>query len=209
MLTKPSVNIPCAVIISACLGLSIWSAYAVFQHQLTSIYAENALLENLQASLLSAAGLLFLANATLTQRPDKAIMLFFSVLCLAFVLREVDVERLDVASLLILVGSGTGRTILLFLAFLAIVVYSLLHFSYYQKAALAFARSKPGRLLMVALVFLIAGEAFEHAGHIFEHHQFYEEALELWGYSFILLSSCFANPFLRRLNTQEKPRTNL
>jgi len=197
---KPrNIIIPSAVVLSASVVFTVCAAYAVFQHNLIQIYSENALIENIQALILAITSMVYLANATLGKRSDKLIMLFCSVLCLSFLLRELDVERLAVPQLLITLGSGMGRTVILTLAFFAILSYGLLNFSYYMQAALAFTRSKAGWALFAGGALLITGEIFERSGSLIEHHVFFEELGELWGYSLILVSSIYANSFMGEL----------
>src|SRR5688572_24415927 len=136
-----------AVILGALLGLLIWSAYSVVALNRTDIYAENALLENIQAVLLAGACIVFLGPAAFEKRSDKLILLSCSWLCLAFVLRELDVERLDVPDSLKFIGSGTGRNVLIAGGALILISYAAFWFSYYKSRITEFLRSRSGLLL--------------------------------------------------------------
>lgn len=121
--------------------------------------------------------------------------MFCSLLCLSFAFRELDVERLDVHSVFKLLGSGTGRNIILGLAFTTLIVYAATKFSYYKKACIMFSTSKPGILLISAGLLLIVGCVFEENESIIQN-VFFEEIFELGGYSLIFLSAIGANSFV-------------
>lgn len=170
------------------LGLFLWSAYRVFIYDQAEIYAEHGLLENMQAIILAVAMLAFLGPAVFENRSDKLILLFCALLCYSFVLRELDVKRLDIHEMLIFIGSGVGRKVTLAAAFIAIAAYASFRFTYYKNAAVRFLRSWPGILLMMGGGFLLIGEFFEK-NQLIIHHAFFEEISELFGYICILLSA--------------------
>lgn len=181
-------GIICAVIVGGTLGLFLWSAYSVVVLNRTDIYAENGLLENIQAVLLVIAGIAFFAPIAFEKRSDKLILCFCSLLCFSFVLRELDVEDLDVHDALKFIGSGAGRNTILAAAFIAVFSYAAFWFSYYKKQAVQFLRSKAGVLLMAGGVLLIVGEVFEKESSI-AYHVYLEEMVELVGYVVILLAA--------------------
>lgn len=188
-----------AVIISAYFGFVLWATFAVLDNN-THIYAENGLIENIQAGILVVACIVYLATAAFDKRSETLILLFCSLLCYSFMLRELDVERFDVPYALKLIGSGAGRNIILATAFAAIFGYAALsNYSYYKKAAVGFIKSRPGFLLIAGGVFLIIGDSFEKYKGI-THYGFFEEIIELFGYVLILLSSLTAGTFLNREN---------
>ena len=63
------------------------------------------------------------------------MLVFFSLLCFSMVLREVDVENLNVIDDLKFIGHGVGRNTMLTIGFVAIVIYALLDYKYYIKLA--------------------------------------------------------------------------
>lgn len=184
-------NATSGLLVRAWFGFTIWAAYSVFYGNRTHLYADNGLIENIQAVLLIIAGLVYLAAAAITKRSDKLILLFCSVVCLTFLLREVDVEDFDIHPVLLFMGHGIGRNTMLVTAFIAIFGYAVLNFSYYTKTAVAFAKSRPGWLLVAGGVCLLVGDFFDKS-HGIHHHVFYEEIAELLGHIFILLSSISA-----------------
>ncbi len=193
-------GIPAAIIISVYIVFAIWASNAVLDNN-THIYAENGLIENIQAAILAIACLVYLLSATLNKKTETLIFLFFSLLCYSFMLRELDVERLDVPHVLKVIGSGKGRDISLALAFSTIFIYAALtDFSYYKKAAIDFIRSRPGVLMMAAAVFLLIGDIFEKYKDL-AYHDFFEEMSELFAYGLILSASFTASFFPNNLNT--------
>jgi len=167
------------------LGVIFWSFYSVYVFNQTTIYAENGLLENVQVLTLSIAGLFFFLPIVRQKRNDKLFLLFFAFLCLAFVLREVDIEDLNVPNFLIVIGSGAGRNIILATGFFAIFSCSLFNLTHYKKVLRNFL-SRCGVLIVTAGILLCIGDFFEKVSSI-QHNMFYEEMFELLGYVLILL----------------------
>ena len=172
----------------------------------SQIYAEDGLIENIQASFLAIACLVYLAVAVLDKQSKTLILLFCSLLCYGFVLRELDVEKLNVPSAIKFMGSGVGRNASVGAAFAAILIYvGFSGFTQHVKTAVAFFKVKSGALLLVAAVFLFVGEFFEKQTEMV-FHVFYEEMLELLGYLFILLSSLSVVPFFNRVGSRSNGR---
>src|SRR5690606_1088725 len=94
-----------SAILGAWLGFSALACYLLFVENNTNVYAENGILETTQAVLLALACVLFLATALWEKGQGRLVVLFCSLLCYGFVLREVDVETFDIPDLLILLGS--------------------------------------------------------------------------------------------------------
>lgn len=186
------------VTMGAFFVLFLWTAHSVFILNITSIYAENGLLENIQIILLAISCIVFLIPIAIEKKPEKLILLFCSLLCYSFILRELDVEILDVNNTIKFVCSGVGRYTTLSVAFIALFSYAAFRFSYYTNASVSFIRSKSGILLMSGGLFLIVGDLFEKRSTII-HHVYWEELFELCGYCFILLSAFAANAGLNRI----------
>ena len=167
------------------LGFSFWSFFSVYMLNQTTIYAENGLIENIQVLTLSIACLFFFLPIVRQKRNDKLFLLFFAFLCLACVLREVDIEDLNVPNFLIVIGSGAGRNIILATGFFAIFSYSLSNVTHYKKVLRSFL-SRCGIVIVTAGILLFIGDFFEKVSLI-QHRMFYEEMFELSGYVLILL----------------------
>lgn len=72
---------------------------------------ENGFLENMQVAFLTLGMLGFLFNCFANNL--KSFAFFGALICLSFILREIDVELLDIASIIKTLGSGLGRNILM------------------------------------------------------------------------------------------------
>ncbi len=157
-----------------------WSFYLVFFLNNASFYKENGTLENIQVLLLFATFLIFLLPTLYQKRNDKLIFGFFSLLILNFILRELDVEELVIPKILILIGSGTGRKVLLAIGFVSILLYATFNFKYYTNLSKELFQSKAGALIVISPIFLFLGGFFEDAQ--FQHNEYFEEISELIGY---------------------------
>lgn len=186
------------VTLGAFFVLFLWTAHSVFIFNITSIYAENGLLENIQVILLTISCIVFLIPIALEKKTEKSILLFCSLLCYSFILREMDFESLDVPNVIKFISFGVGRNATLTAAFISLFSYAAFRFSYYKNACISFIRSKSGILLMSGGLFLIVGDIFEKRSSII-HHVYWEELFELCGYCFILLSAFAANAGLNRI----------
>ena len=151
------------------------------------VYDENNLLENTQAVILALSFLMFLVPILNSGRRDRLLAVFFAMLALGFILRELDVERLNVPNLLVLLGSGDGRNILLATGFSCVLVIALFNFRYYLNLASCFLRARVGVTAMVAGIFLVLGDTFENID--IAHNMLFEESLELMGYAFFMAAS--------------------
>ena len=139
----------CLVILGSFIVVFLWSAYSVFILNNNTIYAENGPLENLQSILLAISCIVYLGPIALKREQERLILLFCSLLCCNFVLRELDVEDLDVPSALKFIGSGVGRNSIFSVAFMALFCFAAFRLSYYKKASILFLRSKSGILLIL------------------------------------------------------------
>ena len=166
------------------LGVIVWSFYGVIGLNDLDIFDENNLLENTQAIVLMFVFFLFLRPLFDPLRGDRLIAVFFAILTLAFLLRELDIEKFDLPKILILLGSGNGRNILLASGFLSTLGFALFKFRYYLDLARCFLRNRTGFVTLIAGLFLIVGDMFEKID--VPYHVLYEESLELLGYAFLL-----------------------
>ncbi len=184
-----------AIIIATTLSLwvafTLWAASLVMNNN-THIYAENGLLENIQACILAITFVVYLVNSAVEKNCCRLFLLSCSLLCYAFLLRELDVEKFDIPYALQMVGSGVGRNTTIAIAFLALFFYAARYFSFYKVEVVNFLRTRPGSLLIMAGVFLILGSVFEDI-YAITHHVFIEESLELFAYVLIMLSSLTVN----------------
>lgn len=189
-----------SAILGAWLGFGALASYSLFVEGNVNVYAENGILETLQAALLALSCLIFLATAIWEKGTGRLVVLFCALLCYGFVLREVDVETFDIPDLLILLGSGAGRNASLAVGLILLCLCALFAgFRAQFRLGLAFARSRAGLLLLSGLGFLLLGDVFEKQvlGSV-PHHVFFEEMSELLGDVMILLSAVASGSFLQR-----------
>jgi hypothetical protein len=201
LLFNPGVGTAGTIALATFLGLILWSVHSVFVVDNVDVYAENGLIETIQTILLGIACIVFLASVMLEKRSDKLILLFCSLLCYSFVLRELDVQSFDIPAALKFFGYGAGRNTTLAAAFLATFIYAAFHFSYYKSAALNFLRSTHGMLMIIAGGVLFISDFFERYGSMV-HHVYVEEIFELCGYVFILLAAFAAKASSHRMTAR-------
>ena len=169
------------------LAIVLWSFYAVMLLDDPSVYAENNLLESTQALTLALALVFFLVPVFDSVRNDRLIAVFMSLLSLGFILRELDVEQFDLPHILILLGSGKGRNLLLGTGLLLTLATALFKFRYYLSLSRCFFRHGAGIATLFAGLFLVIGDMFEKID--IPYHVLYEESLELVGYAILLLAA--------------------
>lgn len=123
---------------------------------------ENRLLENLQASALFLALVLSLVNlAPLRRRPPPYVAAGLAVLFLTLLLRELDLEKLDLPGELTFLGSGTGRNLLLGLLWGAVLLGVARNRRRVKEDTLAYIRSPLMYYLLAAATFYVIGEALD------------------------------------------------
>ena len=144
-------------------------------------------MESTQALTLALALVFFLVPVFDSVRNDRLIAVFLSLLSLGFILRELDVEQFDLPNLLILLGSGKGRNLLLGTGLLLTLVTALFKFRYYLSLSRCFFRHGAGIATLFAGLFLVVGDIFEKID--IPYHVLYEESLELVGYAILLLAA--------------------
>lgn len=176
-----------AVVILLFLCFFCWSLYTVFITENESIYKENGIVENTQVFILFITFLAFIIPSFYQNRNDKLIFIFFSLLILNFMLRELDVEEFNLPKILIIIGAGIGKKILLAIGFTSILLYATFDIKHYLHLSNELLRSKAGSLIFTAPVFLFLGGFFEDAQ--FQHHEYFEEISELTGYILLLLAA--------------------
>ncbi len=88
-----------------------------------SVHAENALLENIQASSLGFAAFAYLVLRP-TSAGERVVYLGLALLSFSFMLRELDLDRMNVSLFLQTLGSGSGRVLLLSALWTSLGVYA-------------------------------------------------------------------------------------
>jgi hypothetical protein len=117
-------------VVAVIVLFNAWVLYEVLHLGNSSIIDENNLLENLQVICYSFSALILFINSLRVSKLNRWLNLFFGVTCLSFVLRELDVEKLDVPNLLIILGSGKGRNIMFIVAFTVLFIVFFRNYKY-------------------------------------------------------------------------------
>ena len=157
-----------------------------------SIYEENGWLENIQVLVVALACLITFLSVVCQKREDKLLLVFFSLACLTFILREIDVEDLNIPYILKLIGSGVWRNVILTTGFLTVSLCMMFHVKHYKTIFKRLIMSKECVLVVTAGMLLCLGEVIEKS-HFVPHHIFWEETSELVGYLLILLTAIKLN----------------
>lgn len=155
---------------------------------------EDGIVEILQSVFITIAIVIFAYRAiSSTDVNEKLTGFGLSLLSLSFLLRELDVEKFDIPSFFIWLGSGTGRG--LFLGTLWIILIFLMYkYKNFQKIKMiSFLTSTQGQLLMFAALMLIFGAFMDKNVFSLENltTRFYEELFELLGYVYLAFSAIF------------------
>lgn len=149
------------------------------------IYEEGEFIENTTAFAFMFSGVLLLFLSLNRSGLEGLLTLTFSVTCLMFFVREVDIEDLNVPYTLQLVGSGRGRDILFLLLYLLIgcgvFVFKKRHVDFKFRALF---RSEVAIVVIVGCVCLLMGDVLQHFDVMMA-----EEILEMDGALLILLAA--------------------
>ncbi|MFT4863626.1 MAG: hypothetical protein ACI95C_002860 [Pseudohongiellaceae bacterium] len=161
-------------------------AYVAVMFQFQSIDSENSILENSQVVFLAAAALGYFLIPPL-QQDTRLINIAISLLCVSFALRELDVEYFNIPDFFIVLGSGTGKKILLAVLWLALIVYSFAAISNKVVFIKQFVGSPIFAILTVAFLLLLAGGAMDKNIFDISHARLLEELAETNAYFIIAL----------------------
>lgn len=153
------------------------------------VYSEGGALEILQAVLLACA-FIYYVTALLRKggKRERMITLFFAVLMWAFILREVDFDKMGLPAAAVFMLYGKGRAITLIAGFSIALIGAAMKFRHYLKTALRFIMSARGVLMAAACALLWTGYMFEHILEV-SNAELYEEGFELAAYCLILASA--------------------
>ncbi len=147
---------------------------------------ENGCLEITQAIILTATLAIFIAALCRKgNKNEKWITLFMAVLCYAFILREVDFDKMGLPDALVFMLYGHGRTAAIVAGFAVALIGAALNFKTYVKSSLRLLFSKRGLLLAASCAMLWTGYFFEHHTKL-ETNELLEEIFELIGYILLL-----------------------
>ena len=160
--------------------------YFSFTQQSDSFHSEGAALENTQVIFLiiSAVGFLFLLPF---KHPYKTIHLAIALLCFSFILRELDLEHMDVFQIIKILGSGQGRILLLASLWASMSFYSYNAVENKVCALKGFCFSPLFSVLLFAFLMLMAGAVLDKKIIEISQPMFFEELAEVNAYMLISL----------------------
>ena len=160
--------------------------YFSFTQQSDSFHSEGAALENTQVIFLiiSAVGFLFLLPF---KHPYKTIHLAIALLCFSFILRELDLEHMDVFQIIKILGNGQGRILLLASLWASLSFYSYNAVENKVCALKGFCFSPLFSVLLFAFLMLMAGAVLDKKIIEISQPMFFEELAEVNAYMLISL----------------------
>jgi hypothetical protein len=171
----------------------------------TEIVKENHALENNQVIMLFICGAVYLQTLFDTQKDRKLFPCAGALLCLSFILRELDVEKFDLPQIIILIGHGLGRNIMLIGLWLLVIVLFIRNYKHYLEFSIYLLMTRSALLMIAGGLLLFVGNLFEDRVFSVNYHQLYEELSELTAYSLILLASLNLSADLQRHINRKSP----
>jgi hypothetical protein len=143
---------------------------------------ENGPLEMLQVLFTCLAIILFCAAAFKSARPQAPLYSAIALTFFTFLIRELDLRKLDLPGILTHIASGPSER--LFIAFGVICILALLVIYRMEliNAGLAYIPTLPGMLIVAGAVFLVGGAVFDKELIDTPFFRLYEEWLEFNGY---------------------------
>lgn len=177
---------------SMSIGISIFFILAVLYLYPEVDTGEEGILEISQSIFIAFSMMGFAYHAFISKEIEAKLASFgLSLLSLTFLLRELDVEKLDIPYFLIILGSGLGRNLLLGSLWIILLILTLKYISVEKKKIVAFLFSTSGQLLMFSALLLVLGVMMDK--NVFSLQlmttRFYEELLELLAYCFLFFVS--------------------
>lgn len=150
-----------------------------------AFFEENGILENSEVVLLCLAALNFLYGFVAARW--RSITFFSFIVCLAFILRELDVEKFNLNSIILFLGSGVGRVILLTSLFIIgfYLLYKEITFSIVKRLM----NSMFFYCLIFSSIFLVLSWVFDKKIFDIPYLVLLEELSELNAYFIIFLAS--------------------
>jgi hypothetical protein len=204
ILPKPyTLNLKISPTAAAIFALVLIDALFFYEAEIkenAEIVKEDHSLENDQVILLFVSGLVYLRALFHVQKGHKLFPCAGALLCLSFILRELDIEKYDLPQAIILLGHGLGRNMLLIGLWLLITALSLRHYKHYLEIAASLLKTRSALFIIAGGLSLVAGSLFEDKVFGVDAYQLYEELSEFNGYYFILLASLHLFPDLERIS---------
>lgn len=160
------------------------------------LYEENQIMEHVQLGLLAIVSWIFwhsdwceMDEVSATERRHfRVLALTAAILGLSFILREMSVKQTGIDWLIYIVD-GFGFKIIMLSLWLPLLVVIGRRFRSYWIITKRVVTSRFFVFAMMAMLLLIGGGIFDKEILKPEHFRFYEEALEMNGYAWLLMSA--------------------
>lgn len=179
--------ITCITVIPIITLLFFTYHFAFYKAQ--EIYGENNIIENIQVILLIITTVICLVISILFERWKSYFALPLALLCFSFLLREIDTERLDLPTSIIMMTSGSGRTLLLVTLWLSTIYCLLVNNTLFRAALKCFIHSLSMRLLCLCALCLVISYLFDKHASDFIYRTVIEETSEICAYYILCLSA--------------------
>ena len=173
------------------IAVGLFGFWRLWLHE-PAIAAEDRLLEWIQVIFLASAALVSLARMIAGPLSERVFPFgFLFLVFLSALLREVDVEDLPLPDVLVLLGSGPGRNIMMAIAWIVYLFLLLRRPSRLPELAHGFLTSRLGIYFTTGVLCYLATIPFDkkmlglsRGGHLFA-----EEALEVAGTLLLFLAT--------------------
>jgi len=158
---------------------------------------ENGVLENTQVVLLFLSGIIFTVQSFSVERNLRFILWMGAWFCLSSILRELDVEKLEVQQWVIAIGSGTGRNLIMGFGWIALCLLAIKSYPEWNGSFRRMARSRTAIFMYSSATILLLGSLFDHGAISVDHGKFWEELFETIGYFLLLPAALLSRSILR------------
>lgn len=171
-------------------------ASTVFAGLDSAVADENGLLENTQVALLSLSGIAFAVKSFNMERDFRLLLWMGAWFCLSFILRELDVEDFAVPQWVVLIGSGTGRNLIMGAGWIVLGVLGIKSLPGLKGSFGYIARSRTALFMYAAGAMLLLGALSEEISG--KEGMIWEETAETIGYFLLLLGAFFSTSIARK-----------
>lgn len=185
-----------AFLVTLNAGLAYFSIYLGD----ASIYAENGLMENLQALFLALACVGYTLAIPKVHGRHRLLTSFLALLMFAFVFRELDVDKMDVPEIFIFFLAEKGRAfyfvplVFMFLALLKDIKHYVKYIGLYLSSVTMV------YFAIAAVLLIVFSTAFDKKWMGGAYSYYWEEAVELPAAILFFLSAVFVSRDLDKVN---------
>jgi hypothetical protein len=143
---------------------------------------ENGPLEMFQVLFTCLAIVLFYFAAFKSNRPQTQLYCAIALTFFTFLIRELDLRKLDLPGILTHIASGPSERLFIAVGIIGVLVLLIVYRMELIKTGLAYIPTLPGMLIVAGAVFLVGGDVFDKELIDTPFFRLYEEWLEFNGY---------------------------